>query len=99
MVAYMVAALADVPGLEVRRVSPSEPGVQPNWIPRMHLDWDKNHISLNREAVKSHLMQTDPGIAVGTTPTGLFVNPQTLMPGQEKIVAQRLREVLSKSAG
>ena len=99
MVAYMVAALTDVPGLEVRRVSPSEPGVQPNWIPRMHLDWDKNLISLNREAVKSHLMQTDPGIAVGTTPTGLFVNPQTLMPGQEKIVVQRLREVFSGSAG
>ena len=99
MVAFMVAFLADVPGLDARRVSPSEPGVQPNWIPRMYLDWDEKVIALDRNEVKSRLLQPDPGIAVGTTSTGLFVNPQTMMPGQEKIVAQRLREVLLPAAG
>jgi len=94
MVAFMVTSLADVPGLYARRVSPSEPGVQPNWIPRMYLDWDKKVIALDREEVKSRLLQADPGIVVGTTSTGLFVNPQTLAAGQEKIVARRLREVL-----
>jgi len=99
MVAFMVTALADVPGLCARRVSPSEPGVQPNWIPRMYLDWDKRIIPLDSDAVKSRLLQADPGIAVGTTSTGLFVNPQTLVPGQEKIVARRLRDVLLPAAG
>jgi L-seryl-tRNA(Ser) seleniumtransferase len=99
MVAFMVDSLADVPGLDARRVAPSEPGVQPNWIPRMYLDWDKNIIPLDRDEVKSRLLQADPGIAVGTTAAGLFVNPQTLVPGQEKIVVQRLREVLLASAG
>jgi uncharacterized pyridoxal phosphate-dependent enzyme len=94
MVAFMVTALADVPGLCARRVSPSEPGVQPNWIPRMYLDWDQEIIPLDRDAVKSRLLQADPGIAVGATSTGLFVNPQTLAPGQEQIVARRLRDVL-----
>jgi L-seryl-tRNA(Ser) seleniumtransferase len=94
MVAFMVASLADVPGLCARRVSPAEPGVQPNWIPRMYLDWDPKVIPLDSGEVKSRLLQADPGIAVGTTSTGLFVNPQTLVPGQEKIVAQRLRDVL-----
>jgi len=99
MVAFMVEALADVPGLCARRVSPSEPGVQPNWIPRVYLDWDKKIIPLDRDEVKSRLLQTDPAIAVGNTSTGLFVNPQTLVPGQEKIVARRLREVLLTAAG
>ena len=99
MVALMVAALAGVPGLHARRVAPSEPGVLPNWIPRLYLDWDKKDVPLNRDEVKSRLLQTDPAIAVGTTSSGLFVNPQTLVPGQEKIVAQRLREVLLASAG
>jgi L-seryl-tRNA(Ser) seleniumtransferase len=99
MVAFMVTALADVPGLCARRVSPSEPGIQPNWIPRMYLDWDKNVIALDRDKVKTRLLQADPGIAVGTTSTGLFVNPQTLVPGQEKIVVRRLRDVLLTAAG
>jgi len=98
MVAFMVANLTDVPGLYARRVAPAEPGVQPNWIPRMYLDWDKKVIPLDREEVKSRLLQEDPGIAVGTTATGLFVNPQTLVPGQEKIVVQRLRELLLPAA-
>ena len=99
MVALMVAALAGVPGLHARRVAPSEPGVQPNWIPRLYLDWDKKVVPLNRDEVKFRLLQANPAIAVGTTSSGLFVNPQTLVPGQEKIVAQRLREVLLASAG
>jgi len=99
MVAFMVAALADVTGLQARRVSPSEPGVQPNWIPRMYFDWDEKVIPLDRDEIKSRLLQADPGIAVGKTSTGLFVNPQTMMPGQEKIIAKRLREVLLVAAG
>jgi L-seryl-tRNA(Ser) seleniumtransferase len=98
MVAFMVDSLADVPGLDARRVAPSEPGVQPNWIPRMYLDWDKKKIPLARDEVKSRLLQAEPGIAVGTTGAGLFVNPQTLVPGQEKIVARRLRDVLLAAA-
>jgi L-seryl-tRNA(Ser) seleniumtransferase len=43
--------------------------------------------------IKARLRQEEPGIAVGTTSTGLFVNPQTLKPGQEKAAAQILRRV------
>ena len=99
MVAFIVASLADVPGLDARRVSPAEPGVQPNWIPRVYLDWDQKIIPWDKGEVKLRLLQANPGIAVGNTSTGLFVNPQTLLPGQEKIVAQRLRDVLLAAAG
>lgn len=99
MVATIVNALADIPGLDARRVSPAEPGVQPNWIPRVYLDWEKEKIPLSSSEVKSLLRQGEPGIAVGTTSTGLFVNPQTLKPGQEKITAKTLRKVFVSAEG
>jgi L-seryl-tRNA(Ser) seleniumtransferase len=93
MVATIVSTLADIPGLDARRVAPAEPGVQPNWIPRVYLDWEKETIPLSSSEVKSLLRQGEPGIAVGSTSMGLFVNPQTLKPGQEKITAKTLRKV------
>ena len=99
MVATIVNTLADIPGLDARRVSPAEPGVQPNWIPRVYLDWQKETIPLSSSEVKSLLRQGEPGIAVGTTSTGLFVNPQTLKPGQEKITAKTLRKVFGSADG
>lgn len=99
MVAYIVNALVDIPGLDARRVSPAEPGVQPNWIPRVYLDWEKETIPLSSSEVKSLLRQGEPGIAVGTTSAGLFVNPQTLKPGQEKIIAKTLRKLFVSAEG
>jgi L-seryl-tRNA(Ser) seleniumtransferase len=93
MVADIVRTLSGIPGLEARRVAPSEPGIQPNWIARVCLDWEKDKIPLSCSEVKALLRQGKPGIAVGTTSKGLFVNPQTLKPGQEKIVAETLRKV------
>jgi L-seryl-tRNA(Ser) seleniumtransferase len=99
MVTTIVNTLADIPGLDARRVSPAEPGVQPNWIPRVYLDWEKETIPLSSSEVKSILRQGEPGIAVGSTSTGLFVNPQTLKPGQEKITAKMLRKVFVSADG
>jgi hypothetical protein len=99
MVATIVNTLADIPGLNARRVSPAEPGVQPNWIPRVYLDWEKETIPLSSSEVRSRLRQGDPGIAVGSTSTGLFANPQTLKPGQEKITAKALRKVFVSTEG
>jgi L-seryl-tRNA(Ser) seleniumtransferase len=99
MVATIVNTLADIPGLDARRVSPAEPGVQPNWIPRVYLDWEKETIPLSSSEVKSLLRQGEPGIAVGSTSTGLYVNPQTLKPGQEKIIAETLRKVFMSADG
>ena len=99
MVATIVSSLTDIPGLNARRVSPAEPGVQPNWIPRVYLDWEKETIPLSSSGVKSLLRQGEPGIAVGSTSTGLYVNPQTLKPGQEKIIAKELRKVFVSADG
>jgi uncharacterized pyridoxal phosphate-dependent enzyme len=91
----MADALSDVPGLTARRVSPGEPGIQPNWIPRVHLDWDQEVIRMTRDDIMSRLLEGEPGVAVGVTSTGIFLNPHTLLPGEEEIVVRRVRHVLS----
>jgi len=94
-VAHIVGALAGISGLNARRVSPGEPGIQPNWIPRVYLDWDETVIPLSRSEVKGRMLRGDPGVAMGASSTGLVVNPQMLQTGEEKIIAQRLHEIFS----
>jgi uncharacterized pyridoxal phosphate-dependent enzyme len=93
VVARVVQALDGIPGVQARRVSPSEPGVQPNWIPRVYIDWDPRTVPLSRDEIGRRLLAGEPAVAVGASATGLYVNPQTLEPGEEDIVARRLREV------
>ena len=95
MVAFILKALADIPGLRARRVSPTDLGIQPAWIPKVYLDWDPQVIPLTRDEAARRLLEGQPGIAVGARASGLYVNPHTLEEGQEKVVARRLREVFT----
>jgi uncharacterized pyridoxal phosphate-dependent enzyme len=93
MVARMVQLLSGLPGVQARRVSPGEPGVQPNWIPRVYVDWDPQVEPLDRETVRQRLLDGEPPVAVGETATGLYLNPHALQPGEEEVVGRRVREV------
>ena len=46
------------------------------------------------EAVITALQHGDPAVVVGEHRSGLVLNPQTLAPGEEEIVALRLKQVL-----
>ncbi len=97
-VAYWVEALGAVPGLRVRRVCPVPPGVQPNTIPRAYVEWDGTLGLSIAEAVRA-LRQGEPGIAVDHTGEALVLNPQVLAPGEERVVAERICEVLGTQRG
>ncbi len=92
MVARMVEMLSGLPGVDARRVSPGEPGVQPNWIPRVYIDWDPEIVRLGRSVIQQRLREGEPAVAVGETADGLYLNPQALQPGEEEVVARRVRE-------
>lgn len=96
-VAYWVETLGIVEGLRVRRVCPVPPGVQPNTIPRAYVEWDDLDLSV-AEAVEA-LRQGEPGVAVDRTDSALVLNPQVLAPGEEQLVAERIRELLSGRRG
>jgi L-seryl-tRNA(Ser) seleniumtransferase len=94
-VAYVVEALTGVQGVTAQRVYPGEPGIQPIWIPRVYVDWTATVTHRTPLELKEDLLQGEPRVVVGTSATGLVVNPQMLEPGQERIVADCIKRVLS----
>lgn len=88
---HVMQAVANVPGVSTIRAWPSEAG-QP--IPRALLTFGPGS-RLSRDQVIAALLAGDPAIEVGPVgQDGLYVNPQTLEPGEERLIAERLQTIL-----
>ncbi len=95
-VAGWVDALGSLPGVTARRVFPSEAG-QP--LPRAAVQFDQA-LNLSGTSVASALWAGDPPISVAVADeSGIFLNPETLKPGEEIIVAERLTALVAGSSG
>ena len=95
---YMRDILGKVSGVETGYV----PKEITNHVPRLWVKWDEKAFNFSREDCFKALQDGDPGIVPLRTPMGITIVPWMMAPGQEKLVAQRLREVLEharKSAG
>jgi len=75
-----------------------------NNTPTLHLAWDQNQIKLTGKQLRDNLWNGNPGIEVmgggtmGTKRDGIELSVWQLKPGQEKIVARRLKEELLKAS-
>ncbi|SDM48028.1 L-seryl-tRNA(Ser) seleniumtransferase [Daejeonella rubra] len=75
-----------------------------NHTPTLHLSWDNNKIKMTGRQLKERLWNGNPGIEVmgggtmGTKRDGIELSVWQLKPGQEKIVARRLKEELLKAS-
>jgi uncharacterized pyridoxal phosphate-dependent enzyme len=68
-----------------------------NHTPTLNIAWDKNIIKLTREEFMDKMRKGDPSIEVmGGKDESINITVWMLKPGQEKIVAKRIEEVLSK---
>jgi seryl-tRNA(Sec) selenium transferase len=68
-----------------------------NRTPTLNLSWDKNIIKMTRDEFQDKLRKGDPSIEViGGKEESVNITAWMLKPGQEKIVASRIQEVLSK---
>ena len=71
-----------------------------NHTPTLHLSWDNSIIKMNGRQLKELLWKGNPGIEVmgggtmGDKKDGIELSVWQLKPGQEKIVARRIREEL-----
>jgi L-seryl-tRNA(Ser) seleniumtransferase len=91
-VAAVVEALQDLPGLTARRVFPNEAG-QP--MPGAEVVFDEAQLRLSRDEVLDRLRRGEPSIWLRQWETNsVLVNPQTLSPGQERIICERLKEII-----
>jgi L-seryl-tRNA(Ser) seleniumtransferase len=90
---YMRGVLDKVPGVETGYV----PREITNHVPRLWVKWDEKAFNFSREDCFRALQDGDPGVVPLRTPMGVTIVPWMMAPGQEKIVAQRLREVLEQA--
>jgi L-seryl-tRNA(Ser) seleniumtransferase len=90
---YMRGVLDKVSGVETGYV----PGEITNHVPRLWIKWDEKAFNFSREDCFKALQDGDPSIVALRTPMGVTIVPWMMAPGQEKLVAQRLREVLEQA--
>jgi D-glucosaminate-6-phosphate ammonia-lyase len=97
--AAIEAAVADVPTLQCERIVPPIA----NHVPHLQLTWDEKRLKLTRTRLTRALMESDPPIQIGrvsgTGDRGVLISVLTLQPGEERVVADRLRAILTQAAG
>jgi L-seryl-tRNA(Ser) seleniumtransferase len=85
----------------LNRISGVETGYVPkeitNHVPRLWIKWDEKAFNFSREDCFKALQDGDPSIVPLRTPMGITIVPWMMAPGQDKLVAQRLREVLEQA--
>ena len=69
-------------------------GVTPEGIPVTQVRWDASTIPLTPDEAAQELYEGSTGIKVGADEEGLTISPHTLQDGEERIVAQRVTQVL-----
>jgi uncharacterized pyridoxal phosphate-dependent enzyme len=91
-VQYWLDGLRGLPGIEAGRDYPSEAG-QPH--PRAVVRLDEAG-GVTRDALVAALLRGDPPVAVGLAPgDAIALNPQTVEPGEERLVLDALRRALA----
>jgi len=94
-VQYIIDEFSDCPHTSARRNFPSEAG-QP--MPRAEIIFDEEKLGIVSKEILDQLEAGEPCIYLAAAgANGIFVNPQTLEPGQEKIIATRVKEIVYKT--
>jgi len=96
-VQYVLDNLASYRNVSAKRSFPSEAG-QP--MPRAEIQLDEDALGITRDEFLGRLKSATPGIVLAPAGgAGVYVNPQTLTPGEESIIVQKIREILDACGG
>ena len=91
-VAAVVDVVSALPHITARRDFPSEAG-QP--MPRAEITLDEDELGMTRDSVLEQLRDGEPSIVLAAAgKSGLYVNPQTLKPGEVHVIIKRIEEIV-----
>jgi L-seryl-tRNA(Ser) seleniumtransferase len=92
-------AVRDIPTVACERIVPAVA----NHYPHLQITWDERRIPVTRERLTRELLAGDPPIQIGrvsgTGDRGVLISVFTLQPGEERVVADRLRAILRPGRG
>lgn len=93
-VRHVMDSLGGREHVTARRVFPSEAG-QP--LPRAEILLDEKALGLTRDDLLVRLRSGEPAVSLAPAgDRGVYVNPQTLEPGEERVVARRILEEIER---
>jgi uncharacterized pyridoxal phosphate-dependent enzyme len=69
------------------------PGIA-NHVPQLEISWDSQKVAITPKEVGSMLRQSKPSIVLEVSDKGLSMNSFMLQPGEEKIIADHLAQLL-----
>jgi L-seryl-tRNA(Ser) seleniumtransferase len=86
------SSAAAVPGVKAEVFVPEVA----NHVPHVRISWDGGDKSLTPSAVVTAMRDGEPSIAIRSEGQTLVIGVWMMRPGEDKIVARRLRQVLEK---
>ncbi|WP_111308330.1 aminotransferase class V-fold PLP-dependent enzyme [Confluentibacter sediminis] len=90
---HIKASVDPIIGLNSKTVVPELANV----VPTLHLDWDNKKVKITGDELKEALRKGHPSIEIaGGGKNSVSITTWMLKPGQERIVASRLFEILNK---
>lgn len=88
------ATVSKIPTIKTETIVPAIA----NHVPHLLLHWDQDRVKITPDQLKAKLAAGNPSIATarvhGTGETGFLISVFTLQPGEEQVVAERVREAL-----
>jgi L-seryl-tRNA(Ser) seleniumtransferase len=96
-VAAMDRILAAIPGVQTGRFVPEVA----NHVPHLYLKWDQRALGITKAECAKRLREGQPSVEVleDDYPQGMSVTPFMLKPGEELIVARRIKAVFESARG
>jgi len=93
---YISATITKIPGVATEF---SVPDVA-NHVPHLRISWDPKRVSATPHEVSVALRQSKPSIVIGASERGggLSMNSFMLKPDEEKIIAEKLTQILKAHA-
>jgi len=90
---YLASELKKIPGIQVSYA----PHDRTRRVYRVLAEWDEHALGLSREECEKQLLEGEPRIAVLTRKRAIMFTIFMNDPGDEKIVARRMREIFASS--
>ncbi len=87
-------AVEKFPSVATRVTQPGRSNVAPN----LAVGWDRDQLAISGHALARKLSAGQPRIEISAHDNGFGINPYMMEPGEEDIVARRVREVLAAVA-
>ena len=91
--AYLEDELGQIPGLQTKRVIPTQPYIQPAITPRVAIQLD-GQAALTNSSLKLALWEGDPAIAVETIQGQIILNTHTLTMPEAQIIIDRFKQIV-----